>query len=114
MTTSIKPSLDQAVRQVIDEGRVGRPSFARCVSRVDAASLEDEMTELISLATGWFGGPASDSFPQRDDGGTYRTQMLKWPAGQGALLIVSTVPVLRGPHLDVMLVGSKGTIYFEE
>lgn len=111
--TVMKSSLDRAIRQAIDEGRIGRPKFIRCISTVGVSLLETEMAELTSLVTGWFGAQEVDSFSQ-GDGEASSTRISKWADGQGSLLIVSTVPVLRGPTLDVMVVGSNGSIYFEE
>ena len=41
------------------------------------------------------------------------TDLLKWPDGQGALIVVSSTPQETGVSIDLMLLGSRGVLYHE-
>ena len=108
-------SLQQVVQQAIDEGRLGKPRFLRCLAQVSsAAKIEGTLSELASLADGWFGSESGASYRLGEGSGVYLTEMLRWSQGQGALITVSTEPSGSRPGLDLMLVGSRGTLYHED
>ncbi len=114
MTTTETSALRKAVSQTIDEGRVGSPRFLRCIAHEsEPAGLQNFLSELVSLAEGWFSSAPVQRYRMSDDAQTYVTEILKWPQGQGALLTVTSAPSNGTPDLDLMLVGSRGTLYHE-
>ncbi len=107
-------ALRETVQATIDEGRLGKASFMRCVARVQGpARLEGGLDELGAIAEGWFGSPHERRYRQGEGSGLYLTEMLRWRNGQGALLIVTSAPSKGARDLDVMLVGSRGTLFHE-
>lgn len=107
-------ALRETVQAAIDEGRLGKARFMRCVARVRGpARLEVALDQLVSIAEGWFGAPHEKRYRQGEGSGLYLTEMLRWRDGQGALLIVTSAPSKGARDLDVMLVGSRGTLFHE-
>ena len=107
-------ALQAAVQSTIDEGRIGKPQFLRCIAQVaDRKDLGSALSELVSLADGWFDSSSTQRHKPDDGMRSYLTEMRKWPGGQGAIFTVSSTPLDGMPHLDLMLVGSKGTLYHE-
>ncbi len=114
MTMTETSALQNAVSQAINEGRVGSPRFLRCIAHEsEPGELENSLSELVSLADVWFNSAPAQRFRMSDDAQTYLTEMLKWPRGEGALLIVTSAPSNGTPGLDLMLVGSRGTVYHQ-
>ena len=107
-------ALRETVQKTIDEDGLGKASFMRCIARAEVPNrLEAALDELVALADDWFGAPHEKRHRQGADSGLYLTEMLKWSEGQGALLIVTSAPSKGAPEMDLMLVGSKGTLYHE-
>ena len=107
-------ALQSAVGQAIQQGRLGAPKFLRCILSVGGSEgLEAVLSDLVSLGEVWFGARPIQRYRLGEDRGVYVTEMLRWPEGQGALLTVSTAAPLGAPYLDLMLVGSRGTLYHE-
>jgi hypothetical protein len=48
-----------------------------------------------------------------NDSGIYMSVMLKWNGGQCAMVSVTAVPNISFPNFDLMLIGSRGTLYHE-
>ena len=108
-------ALRDVVHEAIDEGRLGTPKFLRCIKQVaDGDQLESAFDELVSLAVDWFGSEPVARHKARDDPQACLAEMLKWDQGQGALVIVASAPRDQTAHIDLMLVGSRGTLYHEE
>ena len=108
-------NLKNTIKTVIDEGRLGDPKFLRCVLQVsgDIKSLRSSLEILEELAEYWFG----ETFVKRHRIGTeyssYIGEILRWEGGQGALIVVNLSQSVSQKYLDLMLVGSKGTLYHE-
>ena len=101
------------VQQAIDEGSLGAPRYLRCVAAVPAeGGLEDAAGGLGDLASAWFGSEPSQRYTLGGSGAVYVTEMRQWPLGQGAIITVSRSQ--SASTLDLMLVGSRGTLYHEE
>jgi len=99
---------------VIDNGSLGAPKFMRCIARAgDPGQLSVSLGKLESLGEAWFGSRHVHSYRLGENTGLYLTEMLKWPDGQSALLTVSAGPTEGTLGLDLMLVGSRGTLYHE-
>ena len=111
------PGLDAlrgTVQIAIDEGRLGEPRFLRCIAHGEsAAGLKSSLAELAALGEEWFGSPAAERRRVGGDGGVYVSEMLRWTEGQGAVLSVAAAPSLGFPSFDLMLIGSRGTLYHE-
>ena len=107
--TPTASGLHSAIQTAIDEGRVGRPQFLRCIVSVgDSGKIDSALRELMGLASDIFGSESIQSHSQGDPD-VYRSEMLKWQGSQGALLIVNA----GVPYVDLMLLGSRGTLYHE-
>ena len=113
MTPDYLERLRGVVQQAIDEGSLGAPRYLRCVAAVPAGNgLEDAAGGLSDLASAWFGSEPSQRYTLGGSEAVYVTDMQQWPLGQGAIITVSRSQ--SGPKLDLMLVGSRGTLYHEE
>ena len=108
-------ALRNTVAEVIEQGRLGTPQFLRCIARAgDSKQLDSSLNELLALGEVWFGSRPVQRYRLGEDSGIYVTEMVKWPQGQGAVLTVSSAPSGDSKRLDLMLVGSKGTLYHEQ
>ena len=106
--------LDQAVRRAIDDGSLGTPRFARFVAYSPLSGLTTITANwLADMSEGWFGKPCASRSARRDPTGVSVTDLLKWPDGQGALIVVSSTPQATGASIDLMLLGSRGVLYHE-
>ena len=106
--------LEQAVRRAIDDGSLGAPRFARFVAYSTLPGLTSiTANRLAAMSEGWFGKPCANRSTRLDPTGVSVTDLLKWPDGQGALIIVSSSPQATGARIDLMLIGSRGVLYHE-
>lgn len=104
-------ALLQVVQEAIDDERLGQPQFVRCVARAPGGSLDSSLETLAAMGESWLGGPASKSTRRGEGSGTYLTEMSTWDTGQGALLTVSATGGSGTADIDLMVVGSRGTLY---
>ena len=117
MSTTHIDHLDElqlAVRQAIDDGSLGAPRFARFVAYSPLSGLTAiTANRLAAISEGWFGSPCANRTTRRDPTGVSVTDLLKWPDGQGAIIVVSSTPQATGASIDLMLLGSRGVLYHE-
>lgn len=107
-------SLRIKVQEAIDQQRIGAPKFLRCIVRTNNRKyLEKALAELQCLGETWFGTQPAESYQFGNDSSLYLTNLLKWPEGQGALLTVFSSNSDSFPQFDLMLIGSRGTLYHE-
>ena len=112
MTPDHLERLKAVVQSAIDAGSLGAPRYLRCVAGVPAGEgLEDAANGLGELASAWFGAEPSSRYGLGGNA-VYVTEMRKWPLGQGSIITVSHTQCV--PTLDLMLIGSRGTLYHEE
>lgn len=105
--------LREAVEGVIDEGSLGVARFLRCHAVTpDAGLLDSTLSALGSLGEAWFGAGPAHTHRLGEGSGRYLTDMLTWDGGQGAIVTVS-VGSYPEPRLDLLLVGSKGSLYHQ-
>lgn len=106
--------LQQAVQRAIDDGSLGEPRFARFVAHSPLPDLVSiTANRLIEMAEAWFGEPYVERSTRHDGADVSVTELLKWPGGQGALVVVSASPPTTGAAIDLMFIGSRGTLYHE-
>ena len=106
--------LDLAVRRAIDDGSLGTPRFARFVAYSPLSGLTSiTANRLADMSEGWFGKPCANRTTRRHPTGVSVTDLLKWPDGLGALIVVSSTPQATGASIDLMLLGSRGVLYHE-
>ena len=114
MTTADTSSLGNAVREAIDQGRLGSPKFLRGIVRTEEPQrLDDALNELKSLAQEWFASSPTQQHKLGEGSEVYLTEMLKWPQGQAASLTAVCDPSPGTSRIDLILVGSRGTLYHE-
>ncbi len=106
-------ALDRAVREAVDRERIGRPSFVRCVAIAPDGETDATFDSLLSLTEGWLGGAPDERTRQGGAGQSHVFELLKWPGGEGGLIMVSESPSVGAPALDLMVIGSRGTIYHQ-
>ena len=105
-------ALRQVVQEAIDDERLGQPQFVRCVARAqDGGSLDSSLETLASMGESWLGGPPASSTRRGEGSGAYLTEMSTWDTGQGALITVSATGGSGTADIDLMVVGSRGTLY---
>ena len=105
--------LREVVSDAIDGGRLGVTRFLRCHAVTDDPRLLGaSLSALTSLGDAWFGSSPSQAYRLGEDSGLYVTEMLKWQGGQGAIVTVS-VGSAPEPRIDLLLVGSKGSLYHQ-
>ena len=106
-------NLREVVEGVMDEGRLGAARFFRCHAVTpDAGLLDSTLSALGALGEAWFGDGPSRTHRLGDGSGRYLTEMRTWDGGQGAIVTVS-VGSYPEPRLDLLLVGSKGSLYHQ-
>ena len=107
-------ALRSVVQTAIDEGRLGVLKFVRSIATVtEAGELEDAVASLTSLAEAWFASAPTRRYRMDSALHVYITEMVSWGEGQGAV-VTATVAPGSAPTLDLIVVGSRGTLYFEE
>ena len=106
-------ALSEVVQEAIGEERLGQPQFLRCLAQVSADRLGDAINEWVALGEAWFGSSVATRHRLGDGSGVYLTEMAKWETGQAALITVSSTGSNGAPAIDLMLIGSRGTIYHE-
>ena len=105
-------ALQQVVQEAIDDERLGQPQFLRCVARAqEGGSLDSSLEALASMGEAWFGAPAASRTRRGDGSGAFLTEMSTWDKGQGALITVSATGGGGTADIDLMVVGSRGTLY---
>ena len=106
--------LSEVVQNAIEEERLGQPQFLRCIAKVpDSARLGDSVDEWIVLGETWFGSAVTTRHRLGEGSGIYITEIAKWETGQAALITVSSTRSDGGSAIDLMLIGSRGTLYHE-
>ena len=106
--------LRKVVEEAIAQGRLGRPQFLRCIAQArDPDRPEQTLVTLVALVESWFATPFAQRFDLESDPKVSLTQMLTWSGGQGALITISVQHAVGNCNLDLMLIGSRGTLYFE-
>lgn len=106
--------LQDVVQQALEQERLGAPRFLRCMANVsNPRLLQDALNKLTTLSEVWFG-----SYPTRRHivgrvEAVYHSEILVWNTGQSALLAVSLASLDHSSELDLMLIGSRGTLYHE-
>ena len=107
-------ALQRVVQEAIDTERLGQLQFMRCIARApDGGSLGSVLDALVSMGESWFGSPAATQTRRGEGSGVYLTEMSTWETGQSAVVTVSASagPTLAG--IDLMVVGSRGTLYHQ-
>ncbi len=93
---------------VASDGTVDR-FVVRDVDSSLGAREKAAVDEWIALGEAWFGSPVATRHRLGEGSGVYVTEMAKWETGQAALVTVSD----GAPAIDLMLIGSRGTLYHE-
>ena len=109
-----RAALRRVVQEAIDGERLGQPQFMRCVARApDGGSLAPTLDSLVSMGESWFGSPAATRTRRGENSGVYLTEMSTWETGQSAVVTVSASSGGGSSSIDLMVVGSRGTLYHQ-
>jgi len=108
-------ALRTTVRRVIEEGRLGTPAVVRCLLRPGTGSEEISAgtAKLTALAADWFGCEPSASYSVGSADAGHTITSLRFPGGRLALIGVGTGPAGDEGGGDLMVLGSRGTLYFD-
>lgn len=107
--------LRDTVSRVIQEGRLGTPSAVRCLVRAgqDADSIRRGLENLQSLVNAWFESEPTVTYSIGTPEGGHVITSLRYPGGQTAVLSAGAGPGGDGSGGDLMLLGSRGSLYFD-
>tara|TARA_Y100000588_G_scaffold33099_2_gene32273 strand:+ start:562 stop:906 length:345 start_codon:yes stop_codon:yes gene_type:complete len=104
--------LEKTVLGVIDEERLGQPQFVRCVAGTDyEGDLLPILEQIISITKIWFRGDPFKQIRRGESSGIYLTEMAIWDTGESSLITVMQDNKGLGTTMDLMFVGSRGTLY---
>ena len=107
-------ALRRVVQEAIDTERLGQPQFMRCVARApDGEALGSTLDSLVSMGESWFGSPAATRERRGEGSGVYLTEMSTWETGQSAVVTVSASAGGGSSRIDLIVVGSRGTLYHQ-
>ena len=109
-----RAALQRVVQEAIDTERLGQPQFMRCVARApDGGSLGSVLDAVVSMGESWFGSRAATRTRRGEGSGVYLTEMSTWDTGQSAVVTVSASAGGGPAGIDLMVVGSRGTLYHQ-
>ena len=107
--------LSRTVGAAVDAGRIGAPKALRLTVHVHAADPEtaagvqaDTTAAARRCAAAWFGGDA-DSDHGVGEPGQPSASLLRWSAGESAMLAISSGRGVTAGNM--VLMGSHGSIY---
>ena len=106
-------ALQAVVQKVLNEGRLGKPSFARAFAQAAGGPQEATaaLAAMTAMANAWFGADATVLHAAGGEETGHMVSLLRWPEGQSAILSVG--PGGPGPtRLDLALLGSRGAVYY--
>jgi len=107
-------ALQNVVQDTIDQERLGQPQFIRCIARTtDDESLESTLNRLTFMGESWFGAPPIKRTRKGIESGFFVTEIQTWDTGQSALITVSKTISKGDSAVDLMLIGSRGTLYHQ-
>ena len=107
--------VDERVASIIQQGRLGKPSFLRCTTQVNKPSsdLQTVLDHLLQLAEHWFESAPTNTYQLDSITDNILTVSAKWAGGQGAMISVIGIPLDQASKLDIVLLGGRGAIYFD-
>ncbi len=106
-------ALQAGIQKVLNEGRLGKPSFARAFARAAGGPEEARraLAAMTTMASAWFGAEGEVVHAAGSEASGHLVSLLRWPGGQSAILSVG--PGGSGPaRLDLALLGSRGALYY--
>lgn len=101
--------VQNALARVISDGRIGRPCYMQCLLQEDDAHAQ--LDRLVHLSEAVFGN-CGDRLHEESSRPGHLTAVMRWPAGESALLTVFVPAVKQRVKLDLVLLGSRGAVYY--
>ena len=120
VTFQILKQLSFKVKSLIKDNKIGEPNFVRCIVIIDLqkkSQINVIKTALLSMIELWFGTTTKGMELHEIIGNTdnnEQTILLKTKKGQGALLTISLMEFEHPNKIDLTVIGSKGTMYFDD
>ena len=107
--------VSERVASIIQQGRLGNPSFLRCTTQVNKPSLDLQtvLDQILKLAEHWFNGAPEKTYHLESTSANIITVSAKWAGGQGAMISIIGIPFDQAPKLDIVLLGGRGAVYFD-
>jgi len=104
-------NLNAASLNCINNGDIGIPKFVRYITTVNRSEDFEKYAKLIeNFSRSSFSKKEIQNVNISDDS-TYITKLLKWNTGEAALLTVSIDKINLNKIIDLLIIGSKGSIY---
>ena len=95
----------------INNGDIGIPKFIRYIAIVNRSQDFEKYAKIIEdFSRSSFSKKEIQNFNIRDES-TYITKLLKWNTGEVALLTVSIDKKNSPERFDLLIIGSKGSVY---
>ena len=116
----ILKQLSFKVESLIKDNKIGEPNFVRCIVIVDLAKkaqINEIKSSLLSIIELWFvTSPEEVELHEiiSEVNPEEQTILLKTKKGQGALLTISLMEFEYPNKIDLTVIGSKGTMYFDD
>ena len=103
----------EALGEIAESGRVGRPVFVRWTATVDGEGNGHRAAAAAALdaISGWFGGPPGYAHEVAAPDASCLTLAWTWPAGEAAVFASGPAAGDARPVVDVTLIGSRGAAY---
>ena len=120
VTFQILKQLSFKVKNLIKDNKIGELNFVRCIVIINLqkkSQINVIKTALLSMIQLWFETTTKEIELHEIIGNidnNEQTILLKTQKGQGALLTISLMEFEHPNKIDLTVIGSKGTMYFDD
>ena len=120
VTFQILKQLSFKVKNLIKDNKIGELNFVRCIVIINLqkkSQINVIKTALLSMIQLWFETTTKEIELHEIIGNidnNEQTILLKTKKGQGALLTISLMEFEHPNKIDLTVIGSKGTMYFDD
>jgi len=106
--------LYQAVKEILDAGRVGVPVFARCAIQIasDGKCAKNVVSGTLGMVCAWMEAVPLQVYAQNGGRSEQITVTVHYTGGQTAIVSVNTAFEVKN-SIDLMLLGNKGALYHD-
>ena len=108
-------ALQSTVQGELDQGRLGRAVFLRCLAEVSESpqELRSSLDTVLKVADSWFGAQPEQVEVQGSEQERQFTAAARWPQGQTALVSIVSPSQRSAPRVDLILLCSRGAIHHQ-
>lgn len=107
-------SLYEAIRQILDNGRVGVPVFTRFTVQIapEDGHVENVLARILTMTCSWMEAKPLRVYALSQDDSKHLTAFVHYADGQTAIVSVTTVPY-HEHRMYLMILGNKGALYHD-